>query len=107
MQRQLPWMKDLKEGSVLWNRSKTRARIVRKVSRYPTGELWGVTLAILNCSWTGRPYTTITSNDLIQQGYHPAPFRAKLNRLIDFQLSLAINDHHRRDLSCHDVKGVL
>lgn len=104
--KQLPWMKDLAVGDVLWNRSRTDARVVRSVQRYKNGDLSSVTLAIRRCSWTNRPLTTLNYTDLIFRGYERAPLRVKLDRAIDRDLEHHVDVRNAVTITCCDVKGV-
>jgi hypothetical protein len=70
----------LAEGSGAW-------RVVRAVSRYPNGDLYGVTFAIRHCSWTGRCYTVCHYSDLKQRGFRllkvkPRRLRSEFDRKI-------------------------
>mgnify|MGYP001614383358 CR=1 FL=1 len=107
IRRQLPWMKDLRAGDVLWNARCTDVRVVRQVSRFSNDDLRCVTLVIRRCSWTTRCYTVLNYTDLIYRGFHPAPLRAKFVRLVDHHIEKNIrNAAECQTLTCCDVAGV-
>jgi hypothetical protein len=82
------WPARLQKGDVVRARS-GRLRIVRYVSHRRTGPetvSTCVSFIIGHRSWTGRPVTTLTGNDLIQFGYRPTGARAKLNTAFDWAI---------------------
>lgn len=98
-------MEKVRVGTVLVSRGGT-ARVVRRVTRYRTGELYYVWFTIRHCSWTGRCYTMLSANDLIQQGYTPAGFTYRIPQdelNLNIERSLAGGDYY---LKCCDVRGV-
>lgn len=101
-------MLELQVGDVLWNKCRTDARVVRKVSRYANGDLRCVSFAIRRCSWTNRCYTVLHAMDLIYRGYHPAGMRCKLDRIWDELIEFCVKHNRKEDqrLTCCDVKGV-
>jgi hypothetical protein len=118
------WMLRLRVGDSLLSGGGT-PRIVRKISRYATGELSCVTFAIRHCSWTTRPYTTVNYNDLLQFGYTPikAPryrFKTKMDQKLQKEIlswrtvakgsKLLAKDRAKGwrnlKLTCCDVHGV-
>jgi len=104
------WISKIKKGDVL--RSGTgMLRIVRRVShsfiKY-YGIRTSVTFTIQACSWTGRPYTVLTGNDLVQMGYIPMRGRFALKTKFDRTLERDFSADTAADceLTCCDVKGV-
>jgi hypothetical protein len=87
-------------------------RVVRVVHRSPNGNLWGVTLTIKHCSWTGRCYTVLCANDLRQRGFYRVPVkRRRLRSAFDQKIRQAIErnehpKHGRYSVTCCDVEGV-
>jgi len=83
------WIARIKVGDVLKSGSGV-LRVVRDVSHYSVYKgspqehtRTNVTFAIRHCSWTGRPYTVYTGNDLVQMGYRKTRAKVKLNKKID------------------------
>lgn len=103
------WMDKVKIGSILQTRG-GQYRIVRSVSHYKRppnkGKLRCVYFAIKRCSWTHRPYTIMSYNDLYQNGYSITSMTYKFGAKIDAKLAQEIADHELRSMSCCDVKGV-
>ena len=104
------WISRIKKGDVL--RSKGgMLRIVRRVSHsdIPSyGIRTSVYFAIQHCSWTGRPYTIYTGNDLVQMGYEPIrgrfPPRTQFDRTLERDFEAKKSDDCVLD--CCSVKGV-
>ena len=86
------WRDTLRVGDVLITTSGD-LRVVRRVSH----DTWGFTrcidLVIRRCSWTRKPYTTISRNDLKQRGFRKAEVRSRDS--VDLS-----------NLTCWDVKGI-
>lgn len=102
---QEPWMTHVKVGDVLRSCTGT-LRVVREVSRYKNGDLSAVTFAIRHCSWTRRPYTTMNYTDLRMQGFTRVGANYSLKTELDARLARDIADHHRRDVTCCEVRGI-
>lgn len=111
------WIARIKVGDVL--KSGTGVlRVVRAVSHHkikysgPEHIRTNVTFAILTCSWTGRPYTVYTGNDLVQMGYRPTRAKVKLNKKIDRAIMRVFNappDYSKKkhyEVTCCDVRGI-
>jgi hypothetical protein len=100
----------LKVGDVVQERNGAW-RIVRAVTRQPSGKLCAITLTIRHCSWTGRCYTVIMANDLRQRGFHPVRVRRrKLTSRFDRKIQRAIHGNEDRrvkpySVTCCDVEG--
>lgn len=104
------WISRIKKGDVLRSKS-GMLRIVRRVSHSHIrfyGIRTTVTFTIQACSWTGRPYTVLTGNDLVQMGYEPVAERFPLRTKFDRTLELDFSAHRSADcvFSCCDVRGV-
>ena len=78
------WIHRIKKGDVLRSGS-GRLRVVRDVSHNLVENhlRTNVTFAIQHCSWTGRPYTTYTGQDLVQMKYSPTRAKVTLRKEID------------------------
>ena len=111
------WIDQLQVGDVIRNRG--GFRVVRKVSRLKdpsrggmrkynerAGQVNCVTLSILRCSWTKRPYTIVNRYDLSYAGYTPANFRIRLDKPLDIQLAHEL-ESQGKTMTCCDVIGVL
>lgn len=107
--RQLPWMRDLVIGSVLAEGSGTW-RVVRHLTRYSNGDLRSVDFTIRHCSWTGRCYTVVGYNDLIQRGFRMVRVKPRrLTSAMDRRIHEAIHEHAAKRpyaATCCDVEGV-
>jgi hypothetical protein len=104
------WISRLKKGDVLRSRS-GMLRIIRRVSHSKIpfyGIRTTVTFTIQTCSWTGRPYTIYTGNDLVQMGYEQVDARFALRRKFDRALELDFEAPTAAacEFSCCDVRGV-
>lgn len=102
------WVDELKIGDVIYNGRRYRA--VRDVSHKKNGQVHCVTLSILHCSWTQRPYTTYNRYDLTYMGYQRVPgVRAKFDTPRDKKLNEYITSRHveKRSMTCCDVDGML
>lgn len=82
------------------------ARVVRKVSRFPDGELRALTFAIKRCSWTHRPYTVLNYQDLRWNGYRPTGLNVTLDRQEDLRLQAEIKDYNRQKMDCCEGKDL-
>lgn len=115
----MDWLQKIQRGDVLrWPSG--RLRVVRNVNHYrtPRSTVCNVTFAIQHCSWTHRPTTTYTSNDLRQMGVRPTKARISLRKKIDRAIQREISGspsgprkgmpriHGERELFCCDVIGV-
>lgn len=82
------WRDDIKVGDVI-KEGNGVLRVVRRASYHSEndGFLWGITLAIRSCSWTGRCYTVLTRSDLASRGFSPTgatwPLDSDFDRMID------------------------
>lgn len=104
------WISRIRKGDVLRSRSGF-LRIVRRVShsRIPFyGIRTSVYFTIQHCSWTHRPYTIYTGNDLVQMGYEPVAARFPLRTKFDRTLEQSFDAGRSEDcvLDCCAVKGV-
>lgn len=105
------WRDDLQEGDVLSN-GRT-FRVVRGVSYWKHGPskglLWGVSVSIQRCSWTGRCFTLLTASDLLTLGFAKVEgVRVKLNTELDRRIHRDVHGSWRsREASCCDVIGVV
>lgn len=103
------WFAFLRVGDVLQRGVKGSYRVVRDVSRRGQA-LTYVTFAIRRRSWTGRPDTTYTANDLKTFGYRYVGARVRLASELDERF----RDYLRRNpsraegygLTPEDVRGV-
>jgi len=103
------WIKSLREGDVLKARS-GKLRIVRRVRHLgPSIPKTFVHLTIQHCSWTGRPYTVVTGNDLRQMGFQRVGNARKLLK-DQFSRALARDFEASRSTDCQfkccDVRGI-
>lgn len=99
-------MLSIQVGDVVISRTGT-ARVVRKVSRFPDGELRALTFAIKRCSWTKRPYTVQNYTDLMNNGYRPVDLSITLDKREDRRLAKAIKNYHDRSLmTCCQAKDM-
>jgi hypothetical protein len=100
------WISKIQVGDVLKNRSGT-LRIVRAVhhSRVCDHIRTSVYFTIKHCSWTGRCYTILGGNDLVQNGYQPTgakvKLRARFDRFIEEEFEMP-----NPILTCCDVRGI-
>lgn len=116
----MAWIHKIQRGDVLrWPSG--RLRVVRDVHHYdtPRSRVCSVTFAIQHCSWTHRPTTTYTSNDLRQMGVRPTKARVSLRKRIDRAIQREIAGDPSgprkgsprigsdRELFCCDVIGVV
>jgi hypothetical protein len=99
------WFDHLRPGDVLRSRGGT-LRVVRTVSRKEDGKLWGVSFVIRHCSWTKRPYTVLTFNDLKTFRYTYVGARVRLDRELDRRIADAIRHKEDRTLTCCAVRGI-
>lgn len=106
-----PWIAQLQKGDVVRTRS-GRLRIVRDVSHHHNryyGTRTIVTFLICHPSWTGRCYTVMTGNDLVQMGYRPTKAKATLRTAFDWAVEQEISEcFHPNDIKLHarDVRGI-
>jgi hypothetical protein len=112
------WIARIKKGDVLRSRSGV-LRVVRGVTHSqvhyngPPHIRTNVVFAIKHCSWTGRPYTVYTGNDLVQMGYRPTSARVSLRKKIDRAIERtyhAAPDWFAKkpyEITCCDVSGVV
>lgn len=106
--RQQPdWMRKVRIGDVLETDNGRVQRIVRKVTFYSCGSLYGVTFTIKHCSWTHRCETSIDAGRLQTENWMPAGHRFRLNKPLDKAIALDLIDHHRRKVDCCDVRGIM
>lgn len=101
------WIARIKKGDVLRSR-KGVLRVVREVSHHHIpfhGIRTCVTFTIRHCSWTGRCYTVLGGNDLVQMGYRPTRAKVSLRRRIDRAIEAEFGKH-RPELTCCDVDGI-
>ena len=101
------WVLRLRKGDVLKSRT-GRLRVVRKVSIGRTVASTTVIFSIQHCSWTGRPYTVYTGNDLRQMGYRPTKARVRLNSQFARLLEADFGATRSSDctFTCCDVEGI-
>lgn len=104
------WISRIKKGDVLRTGS-GKLRIVRRVSHSNIpfyGIRTNVTFAIQACSWTHRPYTIYTGNDLVQMGYEPVaarfPLRTKFDRTLERDFEAPTSEYCVFD--CCAVRGI-
>lgn len=113
------WISQIEKGDVLRTRSGT-LRVVRYVNhhfiprrrgrhrKYEGIPRTSVSFTITRCSWTGRCYTTMNGNDLVQMGYRPTKatwhLRTDLDKAIEGQINARLSDPI--ELHCCDVKGL-
>lgn len=109
------WIARIQKGDVLkWPNG--TLRVVRAVShsQIPIGcggnsrptIRTSVRLAIRHCSWTHRPTTTYTGNDLVQMDVRPTRARVTLRKKIDRLIELDyVNSGKEREIFCCDVIG--
>lgn len=91
------WLDTVKVGDVLMFPS-GGYRVVRAVHHHkeqrPNGVNWRfpiLSFAIRRCSWTGRPYTVYTANDLQTMGVEHTGASVVLDSIQDHALEDAIN----------------
>jgi len=105
--RQPAWMKNVRVGDVLECYDGRVQRIVRAVTFYACGALWGVEFTIKHCSWTHRCHTIVDACRLQSEGWRPAGHRVRLTRPLDRRIAREIMDLPRTPrLDCCDVKGI-
>lgn len=103
--QQEPWMAYVKPGDVLQTPTGD-LRIVRKIHRFPDGDLRSANFAIRRCSWTGRAYTTKGFAELMGWYFVLAhelpddPISKKLAR------DLRYSKRFDQKLTCCSVRGV-
>ncbi len=104
------WISKIRKGDVL--RSRTgMLRIVRHVSHQMVkhhGLRTSVTFTIQRCSWTSRPHTVYTGNDLRQMGYQPVRGRFALRTKFDRTLEKDFDAPNAAacTFKCCDMKGI-
>lgn len=103
MRTQLPWMKNLKPGDVLYTRGGD-LRVVRAVTRFENGDLKCIDLVIRKCSWTHRPYTVLNYTDLRHRGFGHTGLNIPLDK--EFQKKLGLKNTKPSEFDCCDVKGI-
>lgn len=97
------WMSKVVKGSLIRSRSGKVVRIVRHVNRHANGDLDSVYVVKQKCSWTSRPFTILSYNDLIQQGYTLVEgVKAKLDRIVDMQLEKSRHAPYAKNCLIHD-----
>ena len=111
------WIARIRKGDVLRSGSGV-LRVVRNVSHSevrwsgPPHIRTSVVFAIKHCSWTKRPYTVYTGNNLVQMGYQPTRARVTLQKRIDRAImrvyGAAPNWSHKKpyEVTCCDVEGI-
>jgi hypothetical protein len=106
-----PWMMTVRPGDVLQDKHGS-LRVVRRARVWRnkhSGMLHlSLFLAIRRCSWTGRCYTVIGTQDIVNRGFAPAGARVRLNKPIDRAISrdLEYDNRFNQQLTCCDVEGV-
>lgn len=119
-----PWIARIKKGDVLKAPSGL-LRVVRDVSHHHVsgyGIRTCVVFAIRHCSWTHRPTTVLTGNDLVQMGYRPTKGRVSLRKKIDKLIERDYSGRivalrggeigcypligSAREIDCCDVRGI-
>lgn len=111
------WIARIQKGDVL--RSRTGLlRVVREVSHAevcysgPPHIRTSVVFAIKHCSWTRRPYTVYTGNDLARMGYRPTRARVSLRKRIDLAIMRVYAAKPKwgakkpYEITCCDVEGI-
>ncbi len=108
MSRYPAWMRAIRVGDVLVRRGpRAVPRIVRDFKYLPPPKDMGwVDFVIRRCSWTKRPLTTMSFNDLRTLGYEPIGVRVALHRRLDKKIARCAQDPYDRSLTCCDVEGV-
>jgi len=98
-------IKSPKVGDV-WQAPSGRLRIVRRVSwsKHPTRTR--LYFVIAHCSWTHRPYTLYTLNELKTIGYRPTGKRVRIADDFQCELEKEMTDHRYRSFTCCDVVGI-
>lgn len=108
------WLDKVEAGDILMASSGVM-RVVRSVSKTTkpyrgrsVGHLYGISLVILNCSWTGSCLTHINRSDLKLRKFSPTGKRKQKVEFIDKLIAHDVLYDYRfkRKLSCCDVKGV-
>ena len=101
--RQEPWMIFVKPGDVLKTPSGDY-RVIRKLSRYPDGDLRSAYFAIRRCSWTKRGYTVKQASELF--GWEFVAARDLPKTRLDLALASCIIHHNGPQISCCDVESL-
>ena len=114
------WIHKIKKGDVLKSGS-GKLRVVRDVSHNQVKHYalrTSVTFAIMHCSWTERPYTTYTGQDLVNMKYRPTRAKVTLRKKIDKAIERvmyardgrsALPDYGAKkpyEVTCCDVEGI-
>lgn len=105
------WMKSVRVGDVL--ERKGTLRVVRAITFYACGALWGVHFTIKHCSWTHACDTVVDASRLQSEGWRPTGHRTRLTGRLDRRIQREILEDYgphrkgrKRLLDCCDVKGV-
>jgi hypothetical protein len=98
------WMAALRKGDVLVSATGSY-RVVRDALHYGK-RLGSVAFTIMHPSWTGRCYTILNSNDLLQRGFRPVGARIKLASRFDAIIEVEIRSKRKPLLGPEDVRGV-
>lgn len=77
------WIDELQVGDIITCPSGDM-RMVRMVNRHKyndrhnrSGRVWTITLAIRNCSWTGKGYTVLNRSDIKTRQFSPTGLRGE------------------------------
>jgi hypothetical protein len=100
------WTATIEVGDVLISGSGVM-RIVRSVTRSYSryGPRTSVSFVIRHPSWTGRPYTVMTSTDLRTLGYRKTKAKAKLGTEFDVKLAACLESRECA-YKARDVVGI-
>lgn len=103
------WILKIRKGDVLESGT-GKLRVVRAVSKHKRVSIANtyITFAIARCSWTHRPYTVYTGNDLRQMRYKPIGIRHRLRAAVDrdIEKSMKAESSSLCPVHCCDVVGL-
>lgn len=107
-ERERAWIRELQPGDVVQSGA-GMFRVVRSISTseipYHTTRS-SITFTIQRCSWTKKPYTVMTCNDLITLGYRKVRARVSLRNKFSEALAETFGAGKDCKLHCCDVRGI-
>ena len=105
------WIDELQPGDIVMSGRGTE-RIVREAKAKTTSadpykaRVYWVSFVILRCSWTHRPVTVLSRNDLRILGYRPLGVSVPVRSRMDREIAREVRCETWPKVRCCDVRGL-